>query len=183
MKYRKLTSELNKRYAILNGKVLSDNPTLEANVEKYRQTDYGQKFNDFDLFDEKTKSDFFQHPVVLNLRDNPIPEEIMSDLKPDESLVIQLSEMTVAKHLGKNTKGIKLYLHCNSIVASLIDDNDDIIQVAHKGKIIGAISNGKNFLCSNQISNSHERDIIRNKDNNPDDFDYILKNNVNSHDS
>lgn len=227
------------RYADLSGKILSDNPTLEANVEKYRQTDYGQTFNDFELFDEKpkeelielsnqsfktiqdhapgcevisedvtydhegnfvssasitkefgmvgydfvsapsllrkeTKSEFFQHPVILNLRSNPVPEEIMSDLEPDETLVIQLSEMTVAKHLGKNTKGIKLYLHCNSIVASLIDDHDDIIQVAHKGTIIGAISNGDTFICNHHISKQHEQDIIRNKDNNPDDFDYLL---------
>lgn len=40
------------RYADLKGKVLSDNPTLVATIEKYQQTDYGQKFNDFNLFDD-----------------------------------------------------------------------------------------------------------------------------------
>lgn len=38
----------------LLNKSLDDNPTLKANVDKYRNTDFGIGFEDFDLF-EKTE--------------------------------------------------------------------------------------------------------------------------------
>lgn len=68
------------RYVDLNGKVLSDNPTLQSSVEKYRQTDHGQEFEDFDLFEQPQTLTKGNEPMN-NPLDIVITSEQVAELK------------------------------------------------------------------------------------------------------